>query len=388
MTTNTVELSPSPGVRERLRKWAKPPRKLTMTAAGKFFVLLSLAVGFGAVNTGNNLLFLLMGMLLSLIIASGVLSEAVLRKLQVSRKLPSRAVAGRDSSGTYIVGNQAAYPALSLEIADLNARPLEGPLVGQLPVIGVKRHAWWKMWKKHQAEGLALATAYVVRIEPHTVVEIEATVLFPTRGRYVLESSSALTRFPFGLFEKSREWEARHEILVEPAPITEESWHGELVSKLGEVDIPKTGSGEEFFGLRDFREGEDARNIHWKSSARRGSLLVRETQLRHHRRVTVVVLDTAPEVKAHHLAVFESGISRAAGLLHRLHVSGYTIGESPDDFQRIMDQLAVVSLSVGVPHLPPPPADAARVVLGLKSSLAVAPLSPDDLVFAFDEVVP
>src|SRR5690606_23144997 len=127
-------------------------------------VLLSLVVGFGAVNTGNNLLFLLMGMLLSLIIASGILSEGVLRKLHVSRKLLSRAVAGRDTSGTYIVANKAGYPALSLEIADLNARPVEGPLVGQYPMIGVKRHAWWKMWKRNQVEGSALSTAYVVRI--------------------------------------------------------------------------------------------------------------------------------------------------------------------------------------------------------------------------------
>jgi uncharacterized protein (DUF58 family) len=195
-----------------------------------------------------------------------------------------------------------------------------------------------------------------------------------------------LTRFPFGLFEKSREWEAHHEVLVEPAPITEESWHGKLVSKLGEVDIPKAGGGEEFFGLRDFREGEDARNIHWKSSARRGSMLVRETQLRHHRRITVVVLDAAPAITPQDLELFEAGISRAAGLLHRLRVSGFTIGEHPDDFQHIMDRLAVVSLTKGIPTLPSPPADSARIVLGLKSSLAVAPLSPEDLVFSFDEV--
>ena len=63
--------------RFRLRWWSRrrPPRKLKFTREGKFFVGITLGVGFAAINTGNNLLYLLLGMLLSLIVLSGVMSE-------------------------------------------------------------------------------------------------------------------------------------------------------------------------------------------------------------------------------------------------------------------------------------------------------------------------
>ena len=48
---------------------------------------MTLLVGFGAINTGNNLLYLLLGMMLALILLSGVLSETTLRKLRVRRRL-------------------------------------------------------------------------------------------------------------------------------------------------------------------------------------------------------------------------------------------------------------------------------------------------------------
>jgi hypothetical protein len=51
-------------------------RSLRFTKEGLSFVLFSLAVGVAAVNTGNNLLYLILAMMLSLIIVSGILSRA------------------------------------------------------------------------------------------------------------------------------------------------------------------------------------------------------------------------------------------------------------------------------------------------------------------------
>jgi uncharacterized protein (DUF58 family) len=42
------------------------------------------------------------------------------------------------------------------------------------------------------------------------------------------------------------------------------------------VAAPRTGSGTEVFGVREYRPGDSRRRIHWRSSARRGSLVVRE----------------------------------------------------------------------------------------------------------------
>ena len=70
---------PRHGVWSRLRRRLRPPRRLQFTREGRIIVLLSVGVGFAAINTGNNLLYLLLGWLLSFIIASGILSEQTLR---------------------------------------------------------------------------------------------------------------------------------------------------------------------------------------------------------------------------------------------------------------------------------------------------------------------
>ncbi|MEQ9319041.1 MAG: hypothetical protein RIF41_07760, partial [Polyangiaceae bacterium] len=84
--------TPPPRTDRIKRSW---PRKLKFTREGKYFLGITLGVGFAAINTGNNLLYLLLGMMLSLIIVSGVMSELSLRTLTVKRRLPARAQVGR-----------------------------------------------------------------------------------------------------------------------------------------------------------------------------------------------------------------------------------------------------------------------------------------------------
>src|SRR4029079_16938901 len=79
-------------------------------------------VGFAAINTGNNLLYLLFGMFLSLIIVSGVMSELSLRQLTVSRRLPPRAQVGRAHLVEIEVYNhKQRIPSYAIEVEDLRA---------------------------------------------------------------------------------------------------------------------------------------------------------------------------------------------------------------------------------------------------------------------------
>ena len=89
---------PPSNVARFFRRW-KPPRKLKFTREGKYYLGITLGVGFAAINTGNNLLYLLLGMLLSLIVVSGVMSDLSLRQLTVQRRLPTRAQVGRAHLG-------------------------------------------------------------------------------------------------------------------------------------------------------------------------------------------------------------------------------------------------------------------------------------------------
>ena len=100
----------------------RPPRKLKFTREGKFFVGITFGVGFAALNTANNLLYLLLGMLLALIVVSGVMSELSLRELTVVRRLPLRAQVGRAHLVEIEVFNHTRrVPSYAIEVEDLRA---------------------------------------------------------------------------------------------------------------------------------------------------------------------------------------------------------------------------------------------------------------------------
>jgi len=62
------------------------------------------------------------------------------------------------------------------------------------------------------------------------------------------------------------------------------------------VAAPRAGSGNELFGVREYRAGDSLRRIHWRSSARRGELVVREYEPPGVQRLTLIV-DPAPPTR-------------------------------------------------------------------------------------------
>src|SRR5207237_7934350 len=106
----------------RLRWWFRPPRTLTITRMGRTYLVITIGVGLGALNTGNNLLYLLLGLLLSMIVVSGVLSERCLRSLEIRRLGTDAAFAGEPFAFRYALARRsgAAYALVVSEVgADL-----------------------------------------------------------------------------------------------------------------------------------------------------------------------------------------------------------------------------------------------------------------------------
>ncbi|MEB2314198.1 MAG: hypothetical protein OZ921_10390 [Sorangiineae bacterium] len=213
------------------------PRKLKVTREGKWFIAITLGVGLAAINTGNNLLYLLLGMLLSLIIVSSVMSELSLRNLSVTRRLPPRAQVGRPHLVEIEVYNhKARTPSYAIEIEDLRAgQPAD------------KR-------------------CFFLKISPKSA-QVAAYRRTPARrGRDRHIGFRVATRFPFGLFEKSRELLADGELIIYPAidpvrlpPVQPGHLQG------GDAALGR-GSGDELVGVRPMREGDDPRDIYWRKS--------------------------------------------------------------------------------------------------------------------------
>src|SRR4051812_32971365 len=151
-------------------------RRLTFTREGKLFVFVTFALGFAAVNTGTNLMYLVFGFMLSLIILSGVLSEHVLRKLRIVRRLPTRAFAGEPTLIEIGVENEKErLISYSVEIAD---QATDAP--------NDRR-------------------CYFLKIPPKAEQSASYRRVVPRRGRLAFHGYRVSTRFPFALFEKWRE---------------------------------------------------------------------------------------------------------------------------------------------------------------------------------------
>lgn len=231
----------------RFRQRMRPPRRLKFTREGKFFVGITLGVGFAAVNTANNLLYLLLGMLLALIVVSGLMSELSLRDLTVVRRLPLRAQVGRAHLVEIEVFNhKRKVPSYAIEVEDLRAgQPAD------------KR-------------------CFFLKISPRSaqVAAYRRTPVHRGRDRHV--GFRIATRFPFGLFEKSREVSSDGELIIYPAvdpvraPPVVPSRHNDGDGSAGRAH------GEDFLGLKLMRHGEDPRDIHWRKTASVGQNVMRE----------------------------------------------------------------------------------------------------------------
>jgi uncharacterized protein (DUF58 family) len=236
---------------------------LKFTREGKFFVGITLGVGFAAINTANNLLYLLLGMLLALIVVSGVMSELSLRDLTVVRRLPLRAQVGRAHLVEIEVYNhKTRVPSYAIEVEDLRAgQPAD------------KR-------------------CFFLKISPKSA-QVAAYRRTPLRrGRDVHVGFRIATRFPFGLFEKSREVPASGELVIYPAVDPVQLPPTAAAGRFpGAEFVVSRGYGEEFLGLKLMRPGEDPRDVHWRKSAAVGLLVMRE-RARETRPDVTLTLDT------------------------------------------------------------------------------------------------
>lgn len=101
------------------------------------------------------------------------------------------------------------------------------------------------------------------------------------RGVYALGPVSTLVTDPLGLFSIWRHHEVPGEMVIYPRPVPLSSADIMGSHALGLTDAQRlaaAGAGSDFYGIRDYRPGDERRRIHWKSTARLGRLAVVDYQ--------------------------------------------------------------------------------------------------------------
>ena len=298
-------------------------RSLEITKSGWLFILLTLAVGFAAINSGSNLLHALFGAQMALIVGSGVLSEATVR----------RARARRAPTGAVHVGAPAP---LSVELHNTDRRAL---------LLSVSVEDDDRVATADKCEPV-----FAVSVPAGKSLSLPSSVTMRRRGRQRLPPAVVATRFPFGFFVKRRELPKPAPIVVYPRvnPVELSALDG---ARLGQGDAAgRVARVGEFYGLREYREGDDPRRIYWPAAARLPRPVVREHESNADQ---VVMLDLAPGTTGD--PPFESEVERVASIavahLRRpgtavgLRYAGQVLvvpGSGADHRHRLLEALALV----------------------------------------------
>ena len=139
------------------------------------------------------------------------------------------------------------------------------------------------------------------------------------RGRYVVEEARATVDDPFGLARMDVELDARGSLLVYPRLVSLDRLFSESGAHAqdGRRLLLRRPSGFDLHSVREYEQGESLRKVHWKTTARRGQLMVKELEDAPRDEIAVILDADAS-------AVVEDSFDvqvRAAGSILRAHAS-------------------------------------------------------------------
>jgi uncharacterized protein (DUF58 family) len=274
-----VTLVPVLAKRTPLR-WIGYKMEYRISREGWIYFAGIILVALAALNTGNNLLFLILSSLVAIILMSGILSSITLSGIEMRLLLPEHIFAGQPVRAVVELENaKLTLPSFSLRVEAARTKGSSAVAMLETPV-------------------------YFPYLPKNDRVQQVVPMLFPRRGVYRQEAFRIVTRFPFGFLQKARHLNLKKEAMVYPSVEPTEEYLDILPGLQGALESLVKGRGQDLYALRDYLPTDSARHVHWKASARLGSLMVREFTREDESRI-LLVLD--PHVSAAESSGLASG---------------------------------------------------------------------------------
>jgi len=331
-----------------------------VTRVGILYVVVVVLIGIAALNTGNNLLYIVVAAMLAAILVSGVASALVLCDLQLDIRLPEHVFAGSPASGRIILRNPRRWLAsFSINVASLRReKPARHwrwlPATFSFPPGRPAEKRWFRLPDRQLRRVAESPTppeifqgpAYFPYVPPRSELAADLELKFDRRGRYQQESFGLTTRFPFAVLTKKRRMALEQEIIVYPAVEPADEFFEVLPLITGELETFVRGRGSDLYLIREYTQEDSARHVDWKATAKSGSLKVREFSREDERKVRIVFDNPAPGAVS--AEAYESAVALAASLgwhfaAEDAEVSFVAPGYDGDaDVYRFLAYLAVV----------------------------------------------
>jgi len=276
-------------------EWRFPGFSLAATRGFWWFLAWVSLLGLAALNTGNNALYMLLSLSLGAFVASGVLSRHTLAHLRGEIALPGEIWAGSSCRVAVRLRNSSRW----------------------LP-------AWGVLCRLEGLPGAVLAPPVPPRGEAGAFLLTK----FPRRGLFPKPALVLEVRLPLGFFVKALRLPQGGQVLVFPrlvaagAPRFAGLEEGGLVAGVGPLR-----RGGEVEWLREFRAGDDLRDIHWKQTARQGRVIVMERRERERRRRYLVLDPRVPRPEdPETLRRFDDLVAEVASVARKLVQAGEAVG--------------------------------------------------------------
>jgi len=264
-----------------------------LTREGAIYLVASIVIAIAALNTGNNLLFMIVAAMLAAVLVSGVFSTWMLLNIDLDISVPEHVFARQNVSGRVAVSNHGLFSVFSIQ------------------VIPAKQ-------KRRRKETLPAANAilrsplYFPWLGPGQDRFENVDLRFERRGSYQQKELGVATRFPFSFLRKTRMIPLDSEIIVLPSIEQTQDFMETLPMIVGEFESFVPGRGHDLYRIREYAPGDPARHIDWKSSAKAGNLMLREFAREDERNLRIVFDNPAPGVLEEE--EYERGVQLAASL--------------------------------------------------------------------------
>jgi len=302
-----------------------------VTRAGMIYILISVVIGIAAINTGNNLLYVVVAALLSAILVSGIASALVLRSLTLDVHLPEHVFAARPMLARLLLQNASSWlPSFSVRVVPAKRKSiLQSRWRWEAYTFGWPRNrAPQDQWlrvpdrrlrrvREEAEKPILQESVYFPFLSPGQELRADLEITFPARGRYCDKNFGLATRFPFAFLMKTRRINLPREVVAYPIVEPTEQFLEVLPMITGEFETFARGRGNDLYLIREYMPDDSARHVDWKATARTGALKVREFSREDERKLRVVFDNPTPGVLLP--AVYERAVRLAASLGWHFH---------------------------------------------------------------------
>jgi uncharacterized protein (DUF58 family) len=353
-----------------------------VTRVGIVYAGVVLLIGVAALNTGNNLLYIIVAAMLAAIAVSGAASAIVLRGLELNVRLPDHVFARQSVQGEIALRNlRRLLPSFSVNVICKQKSKTKKswhwlPSTFGWPPGRSADEQWIKLPDRklrristpaHRA-GVFEGAVYFPFVPRGATLNAVLDLSFEKRGRYQQESFLLSTRFPFAFLSKSRRIPSAHEIIVYP-PVEPSQELFELLPLIrGEFETFVRGRGSDLHLIREYQPEDSARHVDWKATAKSGTLKVREFSREDQRKLRIVFDN--PRSGMMDANAYEEAVASAASLGWNLSDANTAIEflspsyASSGDVHGFLAHLAVVKPEKSVSFLESlPPTDGYSIIL-------------------------